>query len=279
MTSLFITGGTGTVGNAIVEHFLSDTAYDRIVIFSRDEMKQWEMRKRLDDPRLRFFLGDVRDAPRLKRAMEGIDTVVHAAALKHIDAGTYNPHEFVKTNVDGSVNVVDAALDNNVRRVVAISTDKAVEPTCLYGATKLVMEGIILHAKAYVGERRTSFGLVRMGNIAHSRGSVIPYFNTLAKLGKSLPITDTAMTRYWVDKEQVCSLVERAIREVDGDVFLPAPVSFRLCDLIKAYDCPHHIIGLRDGEKLHEKLDAHQSSHEPGRFMTVDELKDAIHAG
>ena len=271
MTSLFITGATGTVGTAVVEHFLANGIYDRIVIFSRDELKQWEMKKRLNDPRLRFFLGDVRDAPRLKRAMEGVDTVVHAAALKQIDAGHFNPHEFVKTNVDGSVNVVDAALDNDVRRVVAISTDKAVEPTCLYGATKLVMEGIVLHAKAYVGKRRTSFAVVRMGNIAGSRGSIIPYFNGLARSGQSLPITDLGMTRYWVDQRQVKELIHEAISG-SGEVYLPKPVAFRLKDLVEAYGVGHHIIGLRDGEKMHEKLDANSSSEHPERFLTKAEL-------
>lgn len=278
MTSLFVTGGTGTVGSAVVEYALKWTLYERIVVFSRDEQKQWEMRKRLDDPRLRFFLGCVRDAGRLRRAMEGIDTVVHAAALKHIDAGSRDPIEFVKTNVDGSVNVIDAALDNNVRRVVAISTDKAVEPTCLYGATKQVMEGLVLHAKAYTGTgRRTTFAVVRLGNIVNSRGSVIPYFNALAKLGKSLPVTDLRMTRYWVEPEQACALVHQAIAG-DREIYLPKPVAFRLVDLLLAYDLPYHVNGLRDGEKLHEKLDGERSSEAPERFLSVEELKKAISA-
>lgn len=275
--SVLITGGTGTVGSAMVEYYLKTNHFQRIVVFSRDEFKQWQMRTTLKDSRLRFFLGDVRDLSRLQRATEGADTVIHAAALKHITAGETDPIEFVRTNVDGSANVVDACLDNNVRRVVAISTDKAVEPTCHYGATKKVMEGIILHAKAYTGHRRTSFCCVRMGNICHSRGSVIPYFSSLAKLGESLPITDLGMTRYWVTKEQVTNLIHSAVMGNES-VYLPEPVSFRLKDLVSAYRLPHHIIGLRDNEKLHEKLDSETSSEHPERFMTVEELRGAIRA-
>lgn len=275
--SILITGGTGTVGSAMVEYYLKHGHFQRIVIFSRDEHKQWQMRTTLKDSRLRFFLGDIRDLSRLQRATEGVDTIIHAAALKHIDAGERDPLEFVRTNVDGSVNVVDAALDNNVRRVVAISTDKAVEPTCHYGGTKKVMEGIVLHAKAYTGHRRASFAICRMGNIVHSRGSVIPYFSSLAKLGESLPVTDLGMTRYWVTKEQVTNLVNSAVMGKD-EVYLPEQVSFRLKDLVGAYGMPYHLIGLRDNEKLHEKLDAVTSSEHPERFLTVEELRGAIRA-
>ena len=275
MTSLFVTGGTGTLGSAVVRHYLKSDRFDRIVVFSRDEQKQEELRRSIDDPRMRFFLGDIRDAGRLRRAMENADTVVHAAALKCIHFGSTNPVEFAKTNVDGSINVMEAALDNNVRRVVAISTDKAVEPVCLYGATKLVAEGIFSHAKAYTGHRRTTFCIVRLGNIAHSRGSVIPYFNRLKAEGKSLPVTHPDMTRYWVSQEQAQELIEVA---VDGteDIYTPDEVAFRLSDLIKAYECPHHIVGLRDQERLYEKLDANTSSNDPVRFMSVAELKEAI---
>jgi len=275
MTSLFITGGTGTVGGAVARHYLATNAFSRIVIFSRDEFKQSEMRRELNDPRLRFFLGDVRDANRLRRAMEGCEVVVHAAALKQIDSGAHNPVEFVKTNVDGTVNVVEAALDNNVRRVIAISTDKAVEPVCLYGATKLCMEGIVLHAKAYAGHRRTTFSVVRMGNIAHSRGSILPLFNRLKKEGKSLPITDLAMTRYWVSQQQAQELIAEAISGTE-EVYTPRPVAFKLRDLVEAYGCPYHIIGLRDQERLYEKLDLIRASDIPDRFMSVDELRKEI---
>jgi UDP-N-acetylglucosamine 4,6-dehydratase/5-epimerase len=277
VTSLLVTGGTGTVGSAVVRHYLKTQEFDRIVVFSRDEQKQEEMRRSIDDTRMRYFLGDVRDAARLRRAMEGVDTVVHAAALKCIHFGETNPVEFIKTNVDGSINVVEAALDNDVRRVVAISTDKAVEPTCLYGHTKAVMESLVLHAKAYTGHRRTSFAVVRSGNIVNSRGSVIPFWNGLAKQGKSLPVTDIRMTRYWVPAETICSVIDSAVLCESGLVFTPPRVAFRLTDLLTAYGNPaHKIIGLRDGEKLHEKMDATHSSAEPDEWVPVEELKEAI---
>jgi UDP-N-acetylglucosamine 4,6-dehydratase len=277
MTSLLVTGGTGTVGSAVVRHFLKGDKFDRIAVFSRDEFKQSEMRKQLKDSRLRFFLGDVRDAGRLRRAMEGIDTVVHAAAMKQIDACAYNPAEAVRTNVDGTINLIEAAIDCNVRRVVAISTDKAVEPVCLYGATKLAAEGLILHAKSYVGHRRTSFAVCRLGNIAYSRGSVLPFFDDLKRRGESLPVTSLDMTRYWVSQEQACILVDQAVFR-DGEVFTPDPVSFRMSDLVKAYDHPYHIVGLRDQERLFEKLDSERSSANPSRWMTVEEIRKEIRA-
>ncbi len=278
MTSLLVTGGTGTVGSAVISHYLKTDRFDRIAIYSRDEFKQSEFKRWNNDPRLRFFIGDIRDADRLRRATEGVDTIIHCAALKQIDTGVTNPIEFAKTNVDGSVNVVDAALDNNVRRLVAISTDKAVEPTCLYGATKLVMEGIVLHAHAYTGHRRTSFCVVRMGNIAHSRGSVIPYFNRLVKEGKSLPVTHVGMTRYWVSQEQAQELIASA---VDGDqsIYLPKAKAFTMSALLNAYDKPYNIIGLRDQERMYEKLDHERSSEYPDEWMTVDELRREINAG
>jgi len=275
MSSLLVTGGTGTVGSAVIRHYLTTKQFDRIAVFSRDEFKQSEMRRSISDPRMRYFIGDVRDLPRLRRAMEGVDTVVHAAALKQIDTGASNPIEFVKTNVDGSINVVEAALDNNIRRLVAISTDKAVEPVCLYGASKLCMEGIVLHAKAYAGHRRTTFAVVRMGNIAHSRGSVIPYFDRLAKAGESLPVTDLHMTRYWVSQEHAQGLIACAVDGTD-EVYTPAAVAFRLSDLIRAYGCAWHPVGLRDGERLYEKLDTLRSSAKPERWMTVEELRKEI---
>lgn len=275
MQSLLVTGGTGTIGSAVVSHYLTTNRFDRIVIFSRDEFKQSEMQRRVSDTRLRFFIGDIRDRARLTRATEGVDTIVHCAALKQIDSCAYNPVETVRTNVDGSINVMEAALDNNVRRVVAISTDKAVEPCCLYGATKLVAEGVFSHAKAYAGQRRTTFAIVRMGNIAHSRGSVIPYFQRLAREGRSLPVTDPNMTRYWVSQGQAQSLIAEAV-DGSGELYTPKAKAFRLRDLVEAFGCPWHVVGLRDQERMYEKLDATQCSNAPDTWMTVDELRQEI---
>ena len=275
MTTLFVTGGSGTIGGCVINHYLKSTKFSRIVVFSRDEYKQSQMRRSINDERMRYFIGDIRDGARLKRAMEGAEVVVHCAALKQLDTGVTNPVEFAKTNVDGSINVMEAALDNNVRRVVAISTDKAVEPVCLYGATKLVAEGIFSHAKAYTGHRRTTFAIVRMGNVAHSRGSVIPYFSRLAAAGESLPVTHPEMTRYWVGQEQAQELIASAVDGL-GDLYLPRAMAFRLRDLVEAYGCPYHIVGLRDQERMYEKLDANQSSEKPERWVTVEELREAI---
>ncbi len=279
MTTLFVTGGTGTLGSAVVRYYLARKDYDRIVVFSRDEQKQEEMRRSISDERMRYFLGDIRDASRLRRAMENADTVVHAAALKCIHFGETNPVEFIKTNVDGSVNVMECALDNDVRRVVSISTDKAVQPTCLYGNTKAVAESLMLHAKAYTGHRRTSFAVVRLGNIVNSRGSVIPFFSKLRSQGKSLPVTDTRMTRYWVPDGVAMEVIATAAGgSVPGDVFTPPCAAFRMTDLLTAFGCNYHTIGLRDGEKLHEQMNVDESSEKPERWVSQDELREAINA-
>lgn len=275
MTSLLVTGGCGTVGSAIVRFYLRSNRFSRIVIFSRDEYKQAMARRELNDDRLRFFIGDVRDASRLRRAMENVHTVIHAAAMKQIDACAYNPVEAVRTNVDGTINVIDACLDTDVRRLVFISTDKAVEPVCLYGATKLAGEGLVLHAKAYKGNRLTTFAVARLGNIAHSRGSVLPFFDDLKRRGQSLPVTDLRMTRYWVSQEQACALIDEAVNGT-GEVYTPDPPAFRMSDLVEAYGCPYHIVGLRDQERLFEKLDGDRSSANPKRWMTVEELRKEI---
>lgn len=263
------------MGSAVVDFYLKTDRFSRIVIFSRDEFKQSEARKRLKDDRLRFFIGDVRDPARLRRAMEGVDVVVHAAAMKQIDACAYNPAEAVRTNVDGTINVVEAALDADVQRMVAISTDKAVEPVCLYGATKLVGEGVVLHAKAYAGRRRTTFAVCRLGNIAYSRGSVLPFFDELKRQGKSLPVTDMRMTRYWVSQDEACALIDEAVNG-KGEVYTPDPPAFRMTDLMQAYGCNYHTVGLRDQERLFEKLDSERSSANPSRWMTVEELRKEI---
>jgi len=276
MSSILITGGTGTIGSSLVKYYLNKGTYERVIVFSRDEFKQSEMRKKYSNPCLRFFLGDIRDKDRLMRACEGVDVIVHAAALKRIESGERDPIEVVKTNVDGTINVVDAALDNDVLRLILISTDKAVLPTCLYGHTKAVAESLTLHASAYAGHRRTSFGVVRMGNIAGSRGSVIPFFNELKKQRKSLPVTDVNMTRYLVSTEMACDTIDRAINSDYEQVFTPDPPAFRLIDLLEAYGCNWHTVGKRQGEKLHEQMTEELSSDKAERFLTVDELREII---
>lgn len=277
MNSILITGATGTVGNLLVDDLLKDKEFGRIVVYSRDEFKQWEMRRRYNDDRLRFMLGDIRDAPRLVRALEGITHCVHAAALKQIDSGEYNPDEFVKTNIIGTMNVIDACLHHDVQRMVFISTDKAVEPGCLYGCTKATAEKLVLHAKAFSGNHKTSFAVVRMGNIAFARGSVIPLWKEYRAQGRSLPVTDVHMTRYWVDGPELCRTVFDALTADAHEVeFLPKAIAFKLIDLVDAFDCAFHVIGLRPGERLFEKLNPTMTSHEPVRFLSSDELRELI---
>lgn len=278
MSRLLITGGTGTVGNLIVEKYLGQVpgAFNAIVVFSRDEFKQWEMKKRYKgNDKLRFMLGDIRDTPRLVRALEGVSHCIHAAALKQIDAGEYNPDEFVKTNINGTQNVIDACIQQNVDRLVFISTDKAIEPGCLYGCTKATAEKLVLHAKAIAGKHRTTFAVVRMGNIAYSRGSVVPFWKECKAAGVPLPVTDLTMTRYWVDGPELCRVVNTAVNGC-SELYKPKAIAFKLIDLVDAFDHPHTVIGLRPGERLHEKLSETESSAKPERFMTEQELREAI---
>ena len=232
-----ITGGTGSFGRAFVKATLEQTAAKRIVIFSRDELKQWEMQQQFAEhnDRLRFFLGDVRDLQRLNRAMDGIEYVVHAAALKQVPAAEYNPFEAVQTNILGSRNVIDAAIDRSVRRVVALSTDKACTPINLYGATKLVSEKLFIDGNAYAGSQDTRFAVVRYGNVVGSRGSVVGLFRKLASTGK-IPITDTRMTRFWITLEQGVQIVFRALETMcGGEIFIPKIPSMRVVDLARVY--------------------------------------------
>lgn len=278
MSRLLITGGTGTVGTLLIDHYLKQTPtpFASIVVFSRDEFKQSELKKRYrGNDRLRFMLGDIRDTPRLIRAMESVTHCVHAAALKQIDAGEYNPDEFVKTNIYGTQNVIDACIQQNVGRLVFISTDKAIEPGCLYGCTKATAEKLVLHARAIAGKHRTTFSVVRMGNIAYSRGSVVPFWKECKAAGMPLPVTDVRMTRYWVDGPELCRVVTAAVNGSE-EVYKPAAIAFRLIDLVDAFDHPHTVIGFRPGERLHEKLSETQSSEKPERFMTEMELRKAI---
>ncbi len=255
--SVLVTGGTGSFGKKFAEVMLKEYRPKRLIIFSRDELKQHEMRTSgFSHPSLRFFIGDVRDRDRLRRAMNGVDVVVHAAALKQVPACEYNPVEAVLTNIMGARNVIEAALDNGVKRVVALSTDKAVSPVNLYGATKLVAEKLFVQANAYSGGGPTRFCCVRYGNVVGSRGSVIPLFLRQKEQGK-VTVTDPRMTRFWITLEQGVRLVIRAIEEMHGgEVFVPKIPSMSIMDLVEAIapGCEVEEIGIRPGEKLHEVL-------------------------
>ena len=255
--SILITGGTGSFGKKFTEIMLRDYPPRKLIIFSRDELKQHEMRHAgFDHPNLRYFIGDVRDQDRLRRAMNGVDIVIHAAALKQVPACEYNPIEAVMTNVMGARNVIEAALDTGVKKVLALSTDKAVNPVNLYGATKLVAEKLFVQANAYRGAGPTHFSCVRYGNVVGSRGSVIPLFRKQRKKGK-ITITDTRMTRFWITLEQGVQLVIRAVEQMQGgEVFVPKIPSMRITDLadVVASGCEIETIGIRPGEKLHEVL-------------------------
>jgi UDP-N-acetylglucosamine 4,6-dehydratase len=256
-STVLITGATGSFGKALTSTLLSECSPKKIVLFSRDELKQHEMRLAgFNDPRLRFFIGDVRDDQRLRRAMNGIDIVVHAAAMKQVPTCEYNPIEAVLTNVMGARNVIEAALDRGVSRVLALSTDKAVNPANLYGATKLVAEKLFVHANAYSGDSPTHFSCVRYGNVVGSRGSVIPLFCSQRKTGR-LSVTDPRMTRFWLTLDRAVQFVITAVEQMKGgEVFVPKIPSMRLMDLAKAIapECDISIVGIRPGEKLHEVL-------------------------
>lgn len=256
--SVLITGGTGSLGKSLVEYLLEHTKVRRIAIFSRDELKQQHLRLQFrDNPRLRWFLGDVRDLDRLKRAFHGVDYVIHAAALKQVDTGEYNPMEFIKTNVLGSQNVIDASIDAGVKRVVALSTDKASSPINLYGATKLTADKLFVAANNYSFTYGTTFSVVRYGNVMGSRGSVIPFFQEIAAEGKPLPITDLRMTRFWITIESAVKFVIESLEIMSGgELYVPKIPSMKIIDLAKAVAPNSRLeeIGMRPGEKLHEEM-------------------------
>lgn len=258
--TVLITGGTGSFGRTFSRRILESDAPKKVIIFSRDEYKQWQMKMDFEKyiDKMRFFIGDVRDKERLNRAFDGVDYVVHAAAMKQVPACEYNPFEAVQTNIMGAKNVIDAAIDSKVKKVVALSTDKAVNPVNLYGGTKLVSDKLFIASNAYAGSKKTVFAIVRYGNVAGSRGSIIPFFRSLVKNGStSLPITDYRMTRFWITLEEGVDLVLKAFKESrGGETYISKIPSFKVTDLAQAIcpGCEMPEIGIREGEKLHEVM-------------------------
>ncbi|MGC7927633.1 UDP-N-acetylglucosamine 4,6-dehydratase (inverting) [Lysinibacillus fusiformis] len=252
---VLVTGGTGSFGKKFIGKALT-LGVKKIIVFSRDELKQYEMKQEFQDERIRFFIGDVKDKDRLYRAFDGVDIVIHAAAMKHVDACEYNPFEAVKTNIHGAQNIIEAAIDRGVEKVIALSTDKACSPVNLYGATKLASDKLFVAANAYVGEKKTRFAVVRYGNVVGSRGSVVPFFKKIRDTGK-LPITDERMTRFWITLDKgVQFVIDNLERMYGGEIFVPKIPSMKVTDLAKAIgpECEIEVIGIRPGEKLHEAM-------------------------
>ncbi|WP_296662695.1 UDP-N-acetylglucosamine 4,6-dehydratase (inverting) [Paraburkholderia sp.] len=256
--SILITGGTGSFGQKFIKTLLAKWRPARVIVFSRDELKQYEMQQVYAEPCMRYFLGDVRDAGRLKQAMCDVDYVVHAAALKQVPAAEYNPTECIRTNVNGAENIINAAIENGVEKVVALSTDKAASPINLYGATKLLSDKLFVAANNLVGKHPTRFSIVRYGNVVGSRGSVVPYFRKLIAEGAGeLPITDERMTRFWITLDQGVDFVMKSFQRMQGgELFVPKIPSVRITDLARAMapEFSQRIIGIRPGEKLHEMM-------------------------
>lgn len=253
--TILVTGGTGSFGKKFIKKALLEDV-KKIIVFSRDELKQYEMKQAFTDPRIRFFIGDVRDKDRLYRAFDGVDIVIHAAAMKHVEACEYNPFEAVKTNINGAQNIIEAAIDRGVKKVIALSTDKACSPVNLYGATKLASDKLFVAANAYVGEKETSFAVVRYGNVVGSRGSVVPFFQKIKETGV-IPITDERMTRFWITLDHGVQFVLDGLKNmVGGEIFVPKIPSMKVTDLAKAIapECEIKVVGIRAGEKLHEAM-------------------------
>lgn len=269
--TVLVTGGTGSFGKACIRILLDEFKPEKVIVFSRDELKQHEMREAgFDQPNLRYFIGDIRDQDRLKRAMDGVDVVIHAAALKQVPACEYNPMEAIKTNILGTANVIEAALETGVQKMLTLSTDKAVSPVNLYGATKLAAEKLTVQSNAYSGERPTRFACVRYGNVVGSRGSVVPIFLRQREAGQ-LSITDERMTRFWLSLEQGVRFVLNCIEQMQGgEVFVPKLPSTTITDLAKAIapKAKVDVVGIRPGEKLHEVLISEDEAR------TAIELKD-----
>lgn len=279
-SSVLITGGTGSFGHQFVSMTLAQCNPRRLVIFSRDEMKQWEMAKLYaNDSRVRFFIGDVRDKDRLSRALDGIDFVVHAAATKIVPTAEYNPFECVKTNVFGAMNLIDACIDRKIKRVVALSTDKASSPANLYGATKLTSDKLFVAGNSYAGAHDTRFAVVRYGNVMGSRGSVIPHFLSLASSGV-LPITDVRMTRFMITLEQGVELVWQAFDDmVGGEIYVKKIPSMRMTDVATAVapDARQEVVGIRPGEKLHEQMIGQEDALHTYEYPSYFKILPAIH--
>jgi len=280
-STILVTGGTGSFGHTFVPMTLARYNPKKLIVYSRDEMKQWNMAKLFkDDPRVRFFIGDVRDKDRLYRALDGVDYVVHAAATKIVPTAEYNPFECIKTNVMGAMNLVDACIDRGVKKLVALSTDKASSPVNLYGATKLVSDKVFIAGNSYAGGKKTRFSVVRYGNVMGSRGSVIPFFLETAASGE-LPITDPRMTRFMISLEQGVELVWHAFDDmVGGEIYVKKIPSMNICDIAKAVAprCAQKVVGIRPGEKLHEQMigveDAPHTYEYPGHYKILP----AIHS-
>lgn len=290
--TILVTGGTGSFGKKFIEILLGRYNPNRLIVYSRDELKQFEMQQRFNNPCMRYFLGDVRDKDRLKRAMYQVDYVVHAAAIKQVPAAEYNPMECIKTNIHGAQNVISAAIECGVEKVIALSTDKAANPVNLYGATKLCSDKLFTAANNLVGDRVTRFSVVRYGNVVGSRGSVVPFFKKLREEGvDSLPITDERMTRFWLKLEDAVEFVFKSFQRMHGgEIFIPKLPSMRIMDLAKAIapELPTKIIGIRPGEKLHEvmcpadtyydtlEFDDHFVIKPSVKFSNVDYEMDAL---
>ena len=280
-STILVTGGTGSFGNKFIQMTLEKYSPKKIIVFSRDEMKQWEMSKSFkDDSRIRFFIGDVRDRDRLYRALDGIDYIVHAAATKIVPTAEYNPFECIKTNVNGAMNVIDAAIDKGVKGVVALSTDKASSPINLYGATKLTSDKLFVAANAYSSEHGTKFSVVRYGNVMGSRGSVIPFFDSIKNTGV-LPITDERMTRFMITLEQGVELVWHALVDmVGGEIYVKKIPSMSVVQLARALapECDLEFVGIRPGEKLHEQMigeeDANYTFEYPQHYKILPAIND-----
>ncbi|MFW3343998.1 UDP-N-acetylglucosamine 4,6-dehydratase (inverting) [Aliarcobacter butzleri] len=279
--NILITGGTGSFGKKYTKILLEKYTPNKIIIYSRDELKQYEMAQEYNDKCMRYFIGDVRDEARLKKATKDVDFIIHAAALKHVPIAEYNPMECIKTNINGAQNVIDAALENSVSKVIALSTDKAANPVNLYGATKLASDKLFVAANNLVGTQDTKFSVVRYGNVVGSRGSVVPFFKKLINEGvKELPITDEKMTRFFITLEDGVNFVLKNFERMQGgEIFIPKIPSMKIVDMAKAIapNLPHQIIGIRPGEKLHEIMCPADDSHLTLEFEDHYVIKPTIH--